>query len=115
MPSTLGLGCAAAMTERDPLNRLQSWYESHCDGDWEHDKRIRIGTLDNPGWRVYINLADNLLPLGRSRRDGRADGGRLDARLGGGQRLERRGWAAESRGTDPHLPRLGRRLTVPIK
>jgi hypothetical protein len=36
--------------------RLQEWYRSHCDGDWEHAWGVRIKTLDNPGWLVQINL-----------------------------------------------------------
>ncbi len=32
------------------------WYYSHCDGDWEHANGIRIGTLDNPGWHLQIDL-----------------------------------------------------------
>jgi hypothetical protein len=39
-----------------PIEWLQGWYHSHCDGDWEHDRRIRISTLDNPGWSLYVNL-----------------------------------------------------------
>jgi hypothetical protein len=39
------------------LAGLQRWYASHCDGVWEHDKRIEIRTFDNPGWRFSINLA----------------------------------------------------------
>jgi hypothetical protein len=38
------------------LEELQAWYERQCDGDWEHDYGVTIGTLDNPGWRVEINL-----------------------------------------------------------
>lgn len=38
------------------LARLQQWYAAQCDGDWEHDSGIQIETLDNPGWRVNINL-----------------------------------------------------------
>jgi hypothetical protein len=40
------------------LDELQRWYESQCDGDWEHTYGIKIGTLDNPGWLVDIELAD---------------------------------------------------------
>ena len=39
------------------LQYLQRWYQSHCDGDWEHSYGIQIGTLDNPGWSVRIDLA----------------------------------------------------------
>ncbi len=40
----------------DTLHELQRWYQSHCDGDWEHSNGIRIGNLDNPGWSVTIDL-----------------------------------------------------------
>jgi hypothetical protein len=40
---------------------LQKWYHSHCDGDWEHDCRIHISTIDNPGWSVMINLENTEL------------------------------------------------------
>ena len=43
------------------LGRLQAWYRSHCDGDWEHDSRIAIITLDNPGWSVNINFTETEL------------------------------------------------------
>jgi hypothetical protein len=38
------------------LPRLQRWYESQCDGDWEHDSGVKVQSLDNPGWMVKINL-----------------------------------------------------------
>jgi hypothetical protein len=38
------------------LERLEKWYSSHCNGDWEHQCGVRINTLDNPGWRMQINL-----------------------------------------------------------
>lgn len=43
------------------LERLQTWYESHCDGDWEHGEGVHIETLDNPGWRIRIPLRDTEL------------------------------------------------------
>ena len=39
------------------LEGIQRWYESQCDGDWEHEFGVRIETLDNPGWSVEIDLA----------------------------------------------------------
>jgi hypothetical protein len=45
----------------DELTALQSWYASQCDGDWEHQDGIEINTLDNPGWRIVINLDDTEL------------------------------------------------------
>jgi hypothetical protein len=41
----------------DTLAWLQEWYLGRCDGDWEHQFGIEIGTLDNPGWRVEIDLS----------------------------------------------------------
>jgi|GEM_PF-1673932 len=46
-------------TAQDPgkaLAILQRWYSSMCDDDWEHEFGMEIGTLDNPGWSVKINL-----------------------------------------------------------
>ena len=40
---------------------LESWFASHCDGDWEHGWGVRINTLDNPGWSVDIDLAGTSL------------------------------------------------------
>lgn len=45
----------------DELGRLMRWYSSQCDGDWEHTWRVRISTIDNPGWRIKINLDDTFL------------------------------------------------------
>jgi len=28
-----------------------------CDGDWEHTYGVTIDTLDNPGWRLKIDLS----------------------------------------------------------
>jgi hypothetical protein len=38
------------------LSRLNDWYSGQCDGDWEHRYGITIETLDNPGWRMRIDL-----------------------------------------------------------
>lgn len=43
----------------DLLDRLQHWYASHCDGDWEHDSGFSIGPIDNPGWRIAFRLSDD--------------------------------------------------------
>lgn len=45
----------------DLLKQLEGWYQEHCDGDWEHSFGIRLETLDNPGWRLQIDLT--LTPL----------------------------------------------------
>ena len=38
------------------LSELQDWYVSQCDGEWEHRYGVSIGTLDNPGWSLSIDL-----------------------------------------------------------
>src|SRR5271170_7418203 len=48
----------ASMHDDDSLKFLQQWYADHCDGEWEHHYGIKIETLDNPGWRVTIDLTD---------------------------------------------------------
>ena len=45
----------------ETLKWLCVWYSTYCDGDWEHDKRISIATMDNPGWRVDINIENTEL------------------------------------------------------
>jgi immunity protein 53 of polymorphic toxin system len=49
----------------DELSELQAWYAAQCDGDWEHQDGIEINTLDNPGWRVTINLEGTALERAR--------------------------------------------------
>lgn len=51
--------------EGDDLNWIMSWYESHCDGDWEHQYGVEIETIDNPGWIIKIDLSGTKLE-GRS-------------------------------------------------
>ena len=43
------------------LDDIQKWYASNCDGYWEHSFGVHIGTLDNPGWDVTVNLKDTNL------------------------------------------------------
>jgi hypothetical protein len=60
------------VSESDPLRWLQEWYLRQCDGDWEHQSGIEIGTLDNPGWFIRIDLADTELedqPFAEIKRD----------------------------------------------
>ena len=45
----------------DILEWLEKWYYSMCDGSWEHYYGVKIGTLDNPGWMVLIDIIDTPL------------------------------------------------------
>jgi immunity protein 53 of polymorphic toxin system len=40
---------------------LQAWYATRCNGEWEHGYGVSIGTLDNPGWSVEIDLKGTIL------------------------------------------------------
>ncbi|MGL1935698.1 MAG: immunity 53 family protein [Fibrobacterales bacterium] len=43
------------------IERLQEWYRSNCNGDWEHSFGVSIDTLDNPGWIIKFDLQDTSL------------------------------------------------------
>ena len=38
------------------LKKLQDWYQSQCNDDWEHQYGVTIDTLDNPGWSLKVDL-----------------------------------------------------------
>ncbi|MDB6027014.1 MAG: hypothetical protein JWM68_3237 [Verrucomicrobiales bacterium] len=40
---------------------LSEWYSRQANGDWEHSFGIKIETLDNPGWRIVIDLSETPL------------------------------------------------------
>jgi hypothetical protein len=40
----------------DLIKWIEDWYQSQCDGDWEHTYGVEITTIDNPGWSVKIDL-----------------------------------------------------------
>lgn len=43
-------------SDKNHLSWMQNWYQSQCNGDWERGNRIKITTIDNPGWGVTISL-----------------------------------------------------------
>ena len=43
------------------LDFLAEWYRSQCDGDWEHQHGVHIGTIDNPGWSLDVDLVGTSL------------------------------------------------------
>jgi len=45
----------------DLLLRLQRWYQSNCDGDWEHGNGISISNIDNPGWSLEVDIQETNL------------------------------------------------------
>ncbi len=40
------------------LNWISNWYQEQCNGEWEHSFGIKIGTIDNPGWEVNIDIEE---------------------------------------------------------
>jgi hypothetical protein len=43
------------------IERLQDWYASMCNGDWEHTYGVFISNIDNPGWSLKVELKDTYL------------------------------------------------------
>ena len=43
------------------LKRLSDWYLSQCDDLWEHRWGLSIGTIDNPGFALKIDLTGTQL------------------------------------------------------
>lgn len=43
------------------FDKIQQWYKENCDEDWDHPYGVEITTMDNPGWRVKIDLIDTVL------------------------------------------------------
>lgn len=41
------------------ISKLEAWYRSRCDGEWEHVYGVHIETLDNPGWSLAVELGPN--------------------------------------------------------
>jgi hypothetical protein len=40
---------------------LQQWYLAQCNDNWEHYHGVKFETLDNPGWRITIDLKGTTL------------------------------------------------------
>jgi hypothetical protein len=49
------------MKDMDAIEFLQAWYRDQTNGEWEHARGVTIETLDNPGWRVTIDLVETPL------------------------------------------------------
>lgn len=46
---------------KTPLLRLMKWYLDQCNGLWEHAFGFVIGSLDNPGVYIKINLRNTAM------------------------------------------------------
>jgi hypothetical protein len=46
---------------RSALQRLTDWYSQQCNGEWEHGYGFTIGTLDNPGVSLKVELQETNL------------------------------------------------------
>ena len=43
------------------LGALQAWFAAHCDGNWEQEYGVTIGTVEDPGWELRIDLVGTRL------------------------------------------------------
>jgi hypothetical protein len=90
------------------LQRLQQWYRAQCNGDWEHSYGVMVDTLDNPGWRLRIDLEETDLatsafsPLSVERSDTDWVHCKVE------QSIPRARRSGESHRTSRHLSSLGR-------
>lgn len=41
------------------LNLINTWYQSKCDGVWEHAHGFSLDNIDNPGWCIRITGEQN--------------------------------------------------------
>lgn len=48
------------MSNRDAhdLAWFCEWFERQCDGGWEQAHGTSVGTIDNPGWRLRVDVRD---------------------------------------------------------
>jgi Immunity protein 53 len=49
------------------VQRLESWYERQCNGEWEHGWGIDIGTFAVPKWHFAVELRDTKLEWHRTK------------------------------------------------
>jgi len=40
------------------IEKLQEWYLSQCNEDWEHQYGVQITNIDNPGWELKVDLVN---------------------------------------------------------
>jgi hypothetical protein len=38
------------------LDVLRTWYASQCNGEWEQEYGVTIGTLEDSGWQLRVDL-----------------------------------------------------------
>lgn len=43
-------------TQISPFEWLQSFFQSNCDGEWEHEYGCTIETTSDPGWKLTFEL-----------------------------------------------------------
>src|SRR4051812_6658334 len=61
-----------------------NWYLAQCDEEWEHQYGVSIGTLDNPGWSLTVDLEKTALegkrfePISENAAQSQASSQRLD-------------------------------------
>ncbi|MGH3133792.1 MAG: Imm53 family immunity protein [Gaiellaceae bacterium] len=51
------------------LGALQAWYAAHCDGDWEQEFGVTIGTLEDGCWELRVDIVGTSLAGSELARD----------------------------------------------
>jgi hypothetical protein len=56
-----GSTCLPVEMRMDNIAGIQRWFQTHCNGEWEHSHGVSIETCDNPGWHVRIGIKGTTL------------------------------------------------------
>lgn len=75
------------MASTSIMSRLQRWYRSCCNGEWEQEFGINIESMDNPGWSVTVDLEGTPLEEARFARisEARSELDWIECRVQAGQ------------------------------
>jgi len=51
------------MESSEAIEIIKKWYQTKCNGTWEHEFGIEIKNIDNPGWHINIRDDFKKIPL----------------------------------------------------
>lgn len=52
------------MNALSPVEKIEDWFASRCNGAWEHQFGLTIESTDNPGWQVSLDMQSDHFNLG---------------------------------------------------
>jgi len=44
------------MNALNPVEKIEDWFASRCNGAWEHQFGLTIESTDNPGWQASLDM-----------------------------------------------------------